>query len=156
MIILAVMLTVTGVLNYKYAADKDTAKILGEAQYVSSEAKAQKDAYEKEKMEREEAREESIKMLKDIIAGNGYSPEAKKDAEKKLGLISDYIRFEADCEAEIKSKGFKDIMVTVNEAGVSVRVNSDELLPTQIAQITDCVVSKTSVAPEKIKIITNN
>ena len=56
----------------------------------------------------------------------------------------------------IKNKGFEDVVVTYNENGVVVDVFKDELLNTEIAKITEIVVSQTHLESDKIKITTNN
>jgi stage III sporulation protein AH len=53
----------------------------------------------------------------------------------------------------IKAKGFKDTVAFVNDDKVNIVVQSDGLIPSQVAQIQDIVVSQTGVAVEKIKII---
>jgi stage III sporulation protein AH len=107
------------------------------------------------KMEREEARDKSKSNLEDVIKGEGFSEEAKKEAEQKLIAISDYIRIENDVETLVKNKGFENV-TTYNENGIIVAVMKDELLNTEIAKITEIIISQTNLPADKIKITTSN
>lgn len=156
-LIMAVLLGVTGYVNFRYnnPATEETAKVLGEAQYVSTNEQVETTKTDILKMEREEARDKSKSNLEDVIKGEGFSEEAKKEAEQKLIEISDYIRIENDVETLVKNKGFENV-TTYNENGIIVAVMKDELLNTEIAKITEIIISQTNLSADKIKITTSN
>ena len=157
LLFMAVLLGVTGYVNFTYKNQEtdETAKVLGEAQYVSTNEQVETTKTDILKMEREEARDKAKTLLEDVIKGEGYSEEAKKEAEQKLLAISDYIRIENDIETLVENKGFENV-VTYNENGIVVAVMKDELLNTEIAKITEIIVSQTNLTSDKIKITTSN
>ena len=52
----------------------------------------------------------------------------------------------------IKSKGFKNVYVRIDDETVDVVVDKDNLTDAEIAQIEDIVKRKTSVSADKIRI----
>lgn len=154
LVVMALLLCVSGYANY--TRKNETAKVLGQAEYVSTTTPVETNKTETVRLSREEARDKAKSVLEEIIKGEETSNEAKTEAEKKLTAIADYIRIESDIEAMIKNKGFEDVVVTYNENGVVVDVFKDELLNTEIAKITEIVVSQTHLESDKIKITTNN
>ena len=152
--VMVLLLCVTGYANY--SKKNETAKILGEAQYVSTTTPVETSETDNLKLQREEARDKAKTILEEIIKGEETSLDAKNEAEKKMTEMADYIRIESDIEVMIKNKGFEDVVVTYNENGVVVDVFKDELLNTELAKITEIVISQTHLEADKIKITTNN
>ena len=152
--VMVMLLCLTGYANY--SKKNETAKILGKAEYVSTTTPVETDKTETIKLQREEARDKAKSVLEEIIKAEETTADAKSEAEKKMTAIADFIRIEADIEVMIKNKGFEDVVVTYNENGVVVDVFKDELLNTEIAKITEIVVSQTHLESDKIKITTNN
>ena len=152
--VMAMLLCGAGYANY--AHKDETAKVLGQAQYVSATTPVEMSKSDEIKLSREEARDKAKGLLEEIVNNEAHTAEAKQDAEKKLVLMSDYIRIEADIEVMLKNKGFENAVVTYNENGVVIDVLKDELLNTEIAKITEIAVSQTHLEADKIKITTNN
>ena len=152
--VMAMLLCGAGYANYTHK--DETAKVLGQAQYVSTTTPVEMSKSDEIKLSREEARDKAKGLLEEIVNNEANTAEAKQDAEKKLVLMSDYIRIEADIEVMLKNKGFENAVVTYNENGVVIDVLKDELLNTEIAKITEIAVSQTHLEADKIKITTNN
>ena len=152
--VMAILLCGAGYANYTHK--DETAKVLGQAQYVSATTPVEMSKSDEIKLSREEARDKAKGLLEEIINNEAHTAEAKQEAEKKLVLMSDYIRIEADIEVMLKNKGFENAVVTYNENGVVIDVLKDELLNTEIAKITEIAVSQTHLEADKIKITTNN
>ena len=152
--VMAILLCGAGYANYTHK--DETAKVLGQAQYVSTTTPVEMSKSDEIKLSREEARDKAKGLLEEIVNNEAHTAEAKQDAEKKLVLMSDYIRIEADIEVMLKNKGFENAVVTYNENGVVIDVLKDELLNTEIAKITEIAVSQTHLEADKIKITTNN
>lgn len=153
---LTIMLVVAGILNYNYDDKSETSKILGEAKYVDNSVEINDDNTDILKMKRDEARDTSIELLKDIINNQNLTKEAKEEAEKKLIKISEDIKVEVETETLLLNRGFKGVIVTMNDNGVTVSISAKELLPTEIAQITDVIVSQANITSDKIKISTRD
>lgn len=156
MFVMVLLIGVTGYINYSHNKQEKTGKILGEAQYVSTNTPVEVSKTQTLKMEREEVRDKAKSELEEIIKGEGFSQEVKAEAEKKLISMADYIRIEGDIEVMLKDKGFDEVVVTYNENGVVADIFKDELLNTEIAKITEIIVSQTSLSADKIKITANN
>lgn len=155
LLIMVALICTAGYINYSYRGE-ETAKVLGEAQYVSTVEEVEVSKIQTLKMEREEARDKAKSNLEEIIKKEEFSQDAKQEAEKKLIAMSDYIRIESDIEVMLKDKGFEEIIVTYNENGVVADIFKEELLNTEIAKITEIIVSQTALPSDKIKITTNN
>ncbi len=154
LLVMALLIGTTGYVNY--SQKKESAKVLGQAQYVSTTETVEVSKTDEIKMIREEARDKAKALLDEIIKNESHTEETKKEAEKKLVSMADYIRIEADIEVMLKNKGFENAVVTYNENGVVIDVLKDELLNTEIAKITEIAVSQTHLEADKIKITTNN
>lgn len=154
--VMVLLIGATGYVNYRHNKGEETAKVLGEAQYVSTNTEVEVSRTQSLKMEREEVRDKAKSSLEEIIKGENYSSEAKAEAEKKLLALSDFIRIEGDIEVMLKDKGFEEVVITYNENGVVADIFKEELLNTEVAKITEVIVSQTSLPTDKIKIITNN
>lgn len=154
LLVMVALLCGAGYANYTHK--NESAKVLGQAQYVSTTENVEVSRTDEIKMHREEARDKAKALLDEIIKNEAHTEEMKKEAEAKLVKIADYIRIEADIEVMLKNKGFENAVVTYNENGVVIDVLKDELLNTEIAKITEIAVSQTHLEADKIKITTNN
>ncbi len=122
----------------------------GEAIVVSSEAA--KSYAAKARMNREQARAKAKEELQAIIDNKNLSEEAKEEAvEAMVALIANQ---EAETEIEnlLEAKGFKDVVVIVNEDSVDVIVEVATLTDAQMAQIEDIVLRKVDIDPTGIVI----
>ena len=164
---LVVLVGVAGYLNFVYdksgGADStlseyvETVKDIenesqnaGEAEPVSAEAKSA-DYFASARMNRETARSESIELLKSTIDNANVSAEARQEAENKIFAISDNIENEVNIENVIKSKGFSDVLVSINDNQVSVAVRAESLTAPQTAQLNDAV--EQFVSTNNVKIV---
>ncbi len=155
--LLIALLAVSGFLNWQYnGGTGEEAKILGEAAYVNNEMKVEETSFETMKIERNSAREESIRSLNEIINNPNTSEGAKTDAENMVLFINQSRIQEVDCESILKNKGLKDVMVNISEKGVNVFVGKAELHPNEIAIITETVKSQTIFSEDTIKISTSD
>ena len=60
---------------------------------------------------------------------------------------------EANIESLVRSKGFEQCVAVVNGGKCSVIVESDGLLQSEVAQISEIVWEQAGIAPENLKII---
>ena len=143
-------------LNYNYNNDeKDNAKLLGDAAYVNNDVfvEDEMDTVSALKLERQKAKEYSISLLDKIIKDEMSSAEAKNNAQNEKIKIANSIVNESDCETILTSKGFENVIVTINNDLATVSLKSDTLLPAQLAQIQEIVSTSAKISPENIKII---
>lgn len=106
------------------------------------------------RINRDDARSESIYLLNQMIENENMPEETRKEAQKELILLSDLINREATIENLIKAKGFEDAVVFINkDYDVRVVVNPASLNDKKVAQIMDIVVTELDISPEKVKIM---
>ena len=160
-IVLAVimgMVLVAGYINWAYqtsdnaepaktnVAVKDDETKLGEAEFVN--AKVEKNAIEKAKEQRNEARAKATEALKESV----NNPSATADG-KNLADLAMRTEKEGVCEAALATKGINESVVIINESGVMITVRTkDELSENQVTVIKDSAVDATGVSADKIKI----
>ncbi len=162
-------------LNWQFAPSEDYIQsgqpvsdeaMLGEALLVSaqsSEKLSESDAVtvsvEREYFtmaysERENAREESLGLLEEIISDASMTNADKTAAVNKSAEIAAQIQMENSIETLVKAKGFEDCIAVVGESQVSVIVsNTMELTSSEVSMITDIVMTQTSMPASAISII---
>ncbi len=130
----------------KETSDSDTAAVSAEANYFTM-------AYS----ERENARDESIALLNEVINDAGKSGADKTAAVNKSAEIASQIQTENAIETLIKAKGFDDCIAVVGESQVSVIVsNTKELTSSEVSMITDIAMTQTSLPASCVSIIQPN
>lgn len=171
-ITLAVMvmgLAVAVWLNMKFSAasgdfnisGNESDKIFGETDFVSSDidtnetvAVAGSGYFSSAKANREVARLESVELLKETIENIKTDDESKTAAVERLSILTKRTEDETAIENLIKAKEFNNVIAIIGDDSVSVVVEGDTLLESEVQQIMDIVVSQTGISIEKIKILT--
>ncbi len=165
-IVLAVimgMVLVAGYINWAYQTDSgaETAKTdvavkedetkLGEAEFVN--AKVEKNAVEKAREQRNEARAKANEALKETLNNPSATDDGRKKAEENLADLAMRTEKEGVCEAALATKGIKESVVIINENGVMITVRTkEELTENQVTIIKDTTVDSTGITADKIKI----
>lgn len=101
---------------------------------------------------RNEAHEKSIESLSDIIESASSSESAKKEAVSAAEKLANIIKTESDLEAEIKSKGFEDCLVSINNNSCSIIVYKGTLDDSAAIAIKDAVNRQAGIEFDKITI----
>ena len=104
-------------------------------------------------LDRQEARDEAIDVLKLVTENTEASAEAKEEAQSKISKIATDIQNEANIETLVKAKGFEECVAIISDDAVSVIVSAETLQASQAAQILSIVYNTTGISPEKISII---
>ena len=151
-LVLAVMLGITGYLNFK-AKNVETVSNPSESEYIpigesvpvssKPENNIGTDYFKKSQMDRETKRAETTDMLNDIIKSTDSGAEAKASAEAKLIQIAENISKESTAENLIKAKGYSDVLVFIGEGVVDVVVKADTLTASDTSRIRDIVFEQT-------------
>lgn len=123
----------------------------GAAVFVNAPA-AEGEYFVQAKLEREQARAKQQDMLTEMINNENLSAEERSLCTASMLTIQERIEKETAAEAMIKSKGFKNVYVRIDDETVDVVVDKDNLTDAEIAQIEDIVKRKTSVSADKIRI----
>jgi len=104
-------------------------------------------------LDRKEARDEAIDVLKMVTESEDASAEAKAEATAKISQIAVDIQNEANIESLVKAKGFKECVAVISEGSVSVIVSAESLKAAETAQIFSIVYETTGISPERVSII---
>jgi len=132
-------------------AIEDVNSASGEAVFVSSNSVAS-NYFLEAKIDREQTRAYSQEILLGVINNDQLGEEQKVDAASKMVQLQDRIEKEAAAETMLEAKGFKEVFVRMDDTGVDVVINANQLTETELAQIADVVSRKTGVPAEKIVI----
>ena len=135
-------------------------KNLGDTKYVVNvndssavQTSAAADYFSTAAADRKKARDEALALLEDTLKSAGSDSEAKAAATEKMTLIAERMEKEAAIETLVKAKGFEKVVAVMGDKDITVVVKADELLPSQILQIQDAVISQTEISLENIKIV---
>ena len=107
-------------------------------------------------LDRQEARDEALDVLKLVTESVESSEEAKAEASSKISQIAVDIQNEANIENLVKAKGFEDCVAIISEDAVSVIVSAESFQAAEAAQILAIVYETTGISPENVSIINKN
>ena len=103
--------------------------------------------------EREDTRKEACEIIEETLKDAKVSNEEKASAIAKIEEIGARMEKEANVQALLKAKGFKNALVIISEGGVTAVVSSEGLTSAQTLQIQDILTSETGLTLQNIKII---
>ena len=110
------------------------------------------DYFSESKLEREKMYSEKLETYQTMIASTNISSEQRYNAQVEISNINSEKNAIMIAENLIKNKGFKDLIIFVNDESVSVVVRSDELKESDIAQIQNIVERELKVEVKNIHI----
>lgn len=146
---LAILLAVTGVLNWKFAADKKARQQAegngGTEQTVSSFADF--------RTERERVHTQELTSIDSIINNENTDTQTLAEAQKMKLELTDTMEKELLIEGLLKAKGFEDAVITISDAAVNVIVKQKDLTKQQVAQVLEIVLREAGdISAENVKI----
>ena len=124
-----------------------------DSQNASGDAQNQNDYFTSTALDRKEARDEAIDVLKMVTESEESSAEAKAEAQAKISKIAVDIQNESNIETLVKAKGFEDCVAIISDDAVSVIVSAESLQAAEAAQILTIVYETTGINPENVSII---
>ena len=104
-------------------------------------------------LSRQTSREEAIAVLNAIAESETAVSEMKEQAMDNIASIAAAMEKEANIETLVKAKGFSKCLAIIENGKATVIVESDGLLPSQIAQISEIVHDQSGILPADLKII---
>ncbi len=165
-------------LNWQFTGDKNfqvsnmlqSTEELGEARYVnnsdfsdkdsSSSSSSQQSVSDKTKkyfaeaqISRQKAHEYSEEKLKNLLSMPNVNPETKEKINKSIDSISKTATEESNIENLIKSKGFSECVVFIENDECNVVVNPGSVSENSAIIIRDIVSGQSDIAASKVKII---
>ena len=123
---------------------------------TGSNANNEQDYFTSTALDRQQARDEALDVLKMVTESGESSEEAKAAAQEKISKIAVDIQNEANIETLVKAKGFEDCVAIISEDAVSVIVSAESLQAAEAAQILAIVYETTGINPENISIISKS
>ncbi len=132
-------------------ATPDQGEIPGEAVFTSAGGTA---VLSEAKLIKEQTRAKNKETLLEIINSAGLTDEQKQEAVDTMVEMTAIAEKEAAAEILLEAKGYKDVVVSINDGAVDVVVNATVLDDMMRAQIEDIVKRKTDIPAEHIIIST--
>lgn len=124
---------------------------IGDATLVSS-SDVVEDYYAKSKLERENMYSQMLESYEKILNNSNSSDAQKQSVTEEITKINNTKNSIMICENLIKTKGFENCVVFVNNESVSVIVGASDLMPDEIAQIQNIISRELNVEIENIHI----
>lgn len=118
----------------------------------STLSKEQQEYFSSERAKREQLQDQTAEALSDIIESASSSETAKKDAVRAAEKMAECIKAQGDIEAEIKTKGFEECLVSINNTTCTVIVPKGKLNDALAITIKDIVNRQAGITFDKIMV----
>lgn len=163
-----VMILATGVVGNWYYQNTDVSstiepllstakeKTLGEAQLVNATTEDTSNSYfSSARMDRQNARDESLEKLQAVIDKTDEKEEARKSASEEIAKISKHITIENKIETLVCAKGVDNCIAVIDADGtrVDIIVDTKDLTETLILQINEIATAQLNCSFENVSII---
>ena len=128
---------------------------IGDATLVnSSDVVSEEEYFIKSRLERENMYSQSLETYEKILNSSNSNETQKQTATQEIKRISDEKNKIMICENLIKTKGFKNVVIFINDSSISVIIDSKEIKQEEIAQIQNIVSRELNSKIENIHIST--
>lgn len=114
--------------------------------------KEQQEYFSSEKAKRSQSEDKAIESLSEIMESAASSETAKKDAVQAAEKLSAVIKVQGDIESEIKTKGFSECLVSINNNACTVIVSKGNLNDATAITIKDIVNRQAGIDFDKITV----
>jgi len=108
--------------------------------------------YTQSKLDREKMYSQMLENYQKILEADNLSAEEKTNAQEEIKKINNEKNAIMIAENLIKTKGFEEVLLFVNNGNVSVVVRAEKLDESQIAQIQNIVTRELNVKVTKINV----
>ena len=110
------------------------------------------------RLNREEARDNSLAILQETVDDPEAAKEAVNSASESITAMASATLQESKIESLITAKGYEDCVAFIGDNSVSVvvRTKDGELKGEDVAKITDIVVGETDCSAGDVKVIAEN
>lgn len=143
--------------NAKTSSSSDSSETTKKTSGTTS-VKESDDYFATARLNREEARDNSLSILQKTVNDPDASKDAISSASKSIKAMASATLQESKIENLITAKGYKDCVAFIGDNSVSVVVqaNSKGLQGSDVAKITDIVVGETKFQASEVKVIAAN
>ena len=134
------------------AAREEYTAVSGSAEAVSVAVSAD---FDEARLTRQSSRDEALQLLEQACSGEDVSQEVIDESMRQINTMAAWNLQESLLENQLLAKNFADCVVFVSDEGVTVAVPApvEGLTDTQVAQITEAVVSNTDYSAQSLNII---
>lgn len=122
----------------------------GDATFVSAEG--ENDYFAQVRLAKMTSRDEAVETLASILGGGDLSAEENATYTNEAMTISALSESENTIESLIKAQGFQDCVVYLNDTSANIVVKSEGLVPAEVAQIKDILLTEVTIPAENIRI----
>lgn len=167
-IILAALVLILGVavyLNWQFSkSDFDLmtgtdvnspSKNYGDAQLVNN-SNSVTDYFTQARLDKEKARGEAVETLANTLKDTSLDIKDIQEAALAAAQIAKAVETENNIETMVKAKGFDECLAIISDDKIKIMVPAKELSESQVAQITDIVITEGKLLAENISIIEIN
>lgn len=152
-----------GTADAAMAAAEDAAALAAEEEYAEAAALAQAGGlnaayFDNARLTRQQSRDEALELLELACSSEDASQDVIDQSMSQINDMAAWNLQESLLENELLAKDFADCVVFVNDDGVTVAVPAptEGLTDTQVAQITEAVLSNTDFTAEALNVIEVN
>lgn len=136
--------------NLEMESKEDSKEVV--SQELDNTDKEKDEYYNQSRLDREKMYSEMLESYQSIMANSDISQEQKTSAQQEINKINGQRNSIMIAENLIKNKGFKDIIIFVNNQSVSAVVRADILETAEIAQIQSIIQRELNINIENIHI----
>ena len=132
--------------------NKDEANKVDSEVQTNAEEVTTDEYFTKSRLERETMYSQMIESYQKILSNNNMSESQKSTAQKEIKKINEEKNAIMITENLIKTKGFEDLVIFINDESINVIIKSEKLKSDQIAQIQNIVTRELKAKIENIHI----
>lgn len=126
--------------------------INNESKTINSTMSESENYFTQSRLDRDNMYSQLLENYQKILETDKLEAEEKSNAQKEIKRINDEKNAIMISENLIKTKGFKDIIIFVNNGNVSVIVAAEKLEENQISQIQNIITRELNVKVNKINV----
>ncbi len=119
---------------------------------AGTESQTAEQVFAKMRLSRQESRDSAVHLLQETISYAGENEDVSVSTLQLEGIVNMALS-EASIESLIISKGFSDCVAYMKEDGIDVAVASRGLSDSDVAVLTDVILSQTEYELPQIRII---
>ena len=150
-----------GTANSAMVAAEDAAMLAAEEEYLAASTAAAEESvavsayFDEARLTRQTSRDEALELLEMACAAEDTSQEVIDESMRQINAMATWNMQESLLENQLLAKNFTDCVVFVSNEGVTVAVPApvEGLTATQVAQITEAVVTNTDYTAQSLNII---
>ncbi len=150
-----------GAADADMVAAEDAAMLAAQEQYTAASAGSDEPSvavsayFDEARLTRQSSRDEALQMLEQACSGQDASQEVIDESMRQINAMAAWNMQENLLENQLLAKQFKDCVVFVSDEGVTVAVPAplEGLTDTQVAQITEAVVTNTDWPAQSLNIV---